>query len=304
MPEILTRFESLLKALGKSEGTINTYMIVAREFLQVVGEKKKYAEKDVIDFLIHQSKKEKQHGNMEIAGMKGTYLRLLIYSLKALYRCLGQPWTFKKEDMPKLGEFKRPYYNIDEMSKILDTIKKTGNTRDWLMFRVLSLAFSRRKSISLLRRNDYDPVQGTIMMPSVKHGRRVVITLDAETKEALGAYLTERKDKYPALFLSGKSQHSEGQIYPGTLNNLLTRYSKLAGVPDKGMHAWRRGMVTYLYEQGLREREIFEMGDWLSEDMVSTYVRLSPNFAQETRNKYHPFYKAKKVLKASSSGER
>lgn len=283
----LERFTNFLRALNKSEDTISRYSTTIREFLSVVGEKETYTKEDVMTFLGHLQSKKKKHGTGK--RMKGAYLRFSWYAVKTFYRCLAVPWEYQREETPKLDAPNRPYYTMEEMTRLIKAME--GNDRNWLIFRIISLSMARRKSITLVKREDYDPRIGTLKMPSVKRGRTPIIDLDSETKTVMDRYLASRTDDYPALLTSPKTRNEDGFMTVGWLNQLLDYYCKIASIECKGMHAWRRGMVTYLYEKGLREREIFEMGDWRTEAMVFQYVQLSPTYAREARKEHHPFFK-------------
>ena len=290
--QILDNFKAFLRAIGKKESSITEYYYVAREFIRAVGAKEKYTEKDVINFLIYKSKKKKQRG-YKGEKMRGTYLRFAVYAIKALYRSMNLKWMFKKENMPKKTPPIRRFYTIEDIYKLLDAMKE--NPRHWLAFKILGLSFSRRLSISMLRREDYDAKEGKITMPSIKGGRTPVIILDKETKKVLDAFLKSRNDVYSALIPSLRARSSEGNWNPGSLNTLLKGYCEIAKVQNKGPHAWRRGIVTYLFHvEKMRELEIWKMGDWISKHMVSEYVQLGDEVSEQMRTKVHPFYKRKK----------
>jgi integrase len=284
------RFEQFLRVLGKSEDTIARYLTVVRDFVALKGSRLEYGKQDVMDYLQHVMGRAAQRRTRVPGQASGTYLRFCFYSLKSFYRCLGIKWGFQKEDVPKLSEPYRPYYEYPEMEKIMRAAKEHGFERDYVLFRLIPLTFARRKGFQKLKRWDYDQAKGTITMPSIKKGRRVVLELDRETKEVMDHYLLARTDQYPALFPSFRPWKDSGELSVAYINKLLRFFAAKAKVPNKGLHAFRRGMVTYLYEHGLREREIFEMGDWTRPDMVFQYVQLSPSFANDIRREVHPFY--------------
>lgn len=186
--------------------------------------------------------------------------------------------------------------SYEEMDKVFGAIEKEKNIRDWLAFRVEALAFNRRKGLTELRRWDYDKDTGVLRLPSIKRGRIVTLELDKQTRKTMDVYLSKRTDAYPALFPSLRSRDDSGAMDPASWNMLLRKYCDIAGVQNKGMHAWRRGMVSYLkWVGGKSEREIFEMGDWLKQDMVFIYTQLAPDFATTERRKVHPFYRTQTI---------
>jgi len=286
----ILRYEQFLRVLGKSEDTITRYLVVARDFTALKHIRRGYTKQDVLDYLQHVMARAPDRRTRTPGQASGTYLRFCFYALKSYFRCHGWKWDFQKEDVPKGSPPHRPWYTYEEMEKILEATKEYGFERDVVLFRIEPLTFARRKGLQQLVRWDYDSAKGVITMPSVKHGRRVAIELDKETRDLMNHYLLHRTDQYPALFPSFRPWKQSGQLSTAYINRLLRFFAEKAKVPNKGMHAFRRGMVTYLYEHGLREREIFEMGDWNRPDMVFQYVQLSPTFAQDIRREVHPFY--------------
>lgn len=290
MTDYILLFENWLRARNRAEDTITRYLGILRDFLAHTKKQKGFKCDDVDAFLSHLKTKTKTRGDKDVKTVKGSYQRLNYYALKTWFRSLKIPWTLEKEDVPKLEEPKRLWYTFEEITKLFDYVKKYGTQRDWLLLRVTSIAFSRRKSQIVLRRVDYDTRSGVIKMPSIKRGRQPVIELDPETRKVMDDYLLHRSDSYTALFPSRRSRNDQGTLYPTSVNRIVKAYCKAAGVLYKGTHAFRRGMVTYFFKRGLREREIFEMGDWKSEAMVSKYVQLAPEYSQKAREAVHPFY--------------
>jgi integrase len=287
----VAKLEQRMRLKGRAETSIDRFRDVAEEFVRAVGKKKAYSTEDVDRFNEYLLAKQKTRGWTDDTRMKGSYLRFVHYALKALFRANKWEWYDEDdEELPKLNRPLRRFYHIDDINKILDAAKASRNLRDYAAFRLINLAFSRRRSWVLLKRWDYDPEHGVIKMPIIKGGRQLVLELDKETNDALLKYLSKRVDQYQAMFPSYRPRHESGQMRPEYVNTLLKKYCAMAGVECKGVHAFRRGMVTYLYDQGYREKEIYEMGDWSSEDMVREYIQLSESYSSEGRREGHPFF--------------
>jgi integrase len=286
----LQLFVQRLMIQNKSRTTIENYAIVVKEFLNFIGKKDRYTKEDVLAFLSYLQNKPKEKGNFSSENPGGTYLRFVYYVLKSLWRNMGWEWELDKSDVPKKNEPRRPFYTMEEIKKILDAAKQHASLRDYVALRVLVLSFSRRLSISRLTVHDYDPEKGTLKLPSIKGGRSIVLELDRETNDAMLEYLGRRRDLYPALFPSLRSRSEQGSLSPEYFNILLKKLCQIAGVENKGMHAFRRGLVTYMYSKGKREKEIQAMGDWRSPFMVHEYVQLSSEYANEGRKEVHPFF--------------
>ena len=292
----ILKLEQRMRMKGRADTSIERFHDTCAEFVRVVGKKGRYTIADVEKFNEYLLEKEKTRGHADVERMKGSYLRFVHYALKALFRANEWEWYDKdRDELPKLNRPARPFYRLEEIEKILAVIKKGDDARDYVAFRLINLAFSRRRSWVLLKRWDYDQDHGVVKMPVIKGGRQLMLQLDRETNEAMLRYLAKRTDTYPALFPSYRPRNVEGQMCPEYVNRLLERYCTLAGVECKGMHAFRRGMVTYLFDQGFREREIFEMGDWSSEDMVKEYVQLSDTYSNTGRRAGHPFFQGERT---------
>lgn len=287
----LELFVTHLKVVNRTEDTINRYKATVKEFIEAVGEKKTYAKQDV----------EAYQMRLIGRGAKGAYLRYCYYCLKTFFDFLEIKWPFKKSEVPKLDAPVRRWYTYEEMETIMKAAKP--HLRDWLAFRFIVISMGRRKTISVLRRTDYDPEKGTILQPSIKKGRTPLIQLDPETNEAMIKYLYDRRDPYPALFPSKRSRNRTGHLTLPALNMMLAKYCKVAGVENKGLHAFRRGMVTFYHRHGQDVKQIWGLGDWKSEQQVNAYIQLDPQFATVTRENLHPFWSRERNVERKPTEE-
>jgi integrase len=295
----IAKLEQRMRIMGKSDTSIERYRATCEEFRRAIGVKVAYTTDDVEAFQAFQLNKPKVRGHLDEPEMKGSYLRYVHYCLKALFKANKWPWYEEEEDLlPKLNRPLRKWYSFEDIEKILDAAKKGGNLRDYLGFRLIVLAFSRRRSWRLLQRWDYDPDHGTLKMPSIKGGRNINIELDKETNDLMLKWLASRTDAYPALLPSFRPRNDKGMMRPEYINTLLKKYCDLAGVECKGVHAFRRGMVTYMHEVlGYSETEIWQMGDWTTKDMVSEYIQLGADYATKGRKEGHPFFEQQRRSK-------
>lgn len=127
-----------------------------------------------------------------------------------------------------------------------------------------------------------------LVVRTAKGGDRRVRTLDDDTITALNSYLAVRKSKDPHLFVS-----EQGITFSvTTLGNRFRKIARASGF-DKhiGLHAMRRGVTTWLFQAGMRERELQELMGWKSITMPSQYVQLVPGVIEEKAQALHPFSK-------------
>ena len=264
MLKYLRNFAKELKFRGVSEQTFDRFMYVAADFIEFAGEKKEYSRKDVTAYI--NSKKA-----------SGTYKRFLFYALKAFFKANDWEWDFTKVDIPKVDSANRPYLTPDQIKELLELTK--SSPRDYAIFRLASTKGLRRSEIVNLKKADYKPPY--LYIRTAKHGEERTLVLDKKTVSAINKYLSLRVDRSPYLFVN-----NDKQFTIGTLSNLFRLYANRMGLSKGyGWHAFRRGLTTYLLQQGWPETKIQKLFGWKTRVMVSIYARLSPKEVQEEANK-------------------
>ena len=73
---------------------------------------------------------------------------------------------------------------------------------------------------------------------------------------------------------------------------MFRTYADQIGLPDGvGLHAIRRGVATWLFNAGMRERELQDVGRWKSPSMPAVYVQLVPGQVDREVQKKHPMWR-------------
>lgn len=226
-----------------------------------------------------------------ISSKKGK--RVVYWSvIKRLFKVNGYS-VMSEHDMemykPKLSEHppNRPYFEtVEQVFQFLD-----GARTDWLKLAILIAAETgaRRKQITLMMRDDFNPEERTLRIPPVKRGVERFEVLSARTAKLLKDYLESRKDDDPHLIVNSRGKPLTVMLMTIAFINLKKRL----GIYLKGLswHSFRRSYATWLYQHGLKELEIMQAGGWKSLNMVAAYTRLKPSETILKAAKIHPMKK-------------
>ncbi len=108
----------------------------------------------------------------------------------------------------------------------------------------------------------------------------------------LHAYLSTRRDNFPALFIpyAGRNvTNPRKRISTNYLQERIKRYrEKLKINVPTSAHSLRHGFATYLAEEGANPAALQVLLGHESLDTTTRYVHASDRYAEETHHKYHP----------------
>ncbi|MEM1557965.1 MAG: tyrosine-type recombinase/integrase [Thermoproteota archaeon] len=207
--------------------------------------------------------------------------------LKRCFEVWGLEWFSNIEEAyirPKPQErVSRPFLTIQEFMKLYEVADK-----DWvrLALRIVAETGARRIQVAILMREHFNPDKRTLYIPPVKRSLERVEVLSGELTRNLSEYLKNRLDDDEHLLVDENGR----PITLHKMNNEFRRLKKKTGINVKGLgfHGLRRSWATWLYERGMREREIQEAGGWKSMSMVSIYTRLSAPASVRKELELHP----------------
>ena len=215
----------------------------------------------------------------------GTYRRWIMYILKSLFENAKVEWPFAKREIPKLSKPFQPYLKVEDAEKLL-VIAKESSLLDYALIRVDAVTGARRRELANVLLEDY--TRPHIRIRTAKGGEERVRTLDAGTCNALDAYIKKRRSKSLALFVSPQGTPLTTQ----TLSIHFKALAKSAGFKKgTGWHSLRRGVTTWLFQGGMRERELQEALGWKSPVMPGRYVQLVAGDVEKRVVATHPFFK-------------
>lgn len=254
-------------SFATSDNTRKRYLQSIIKFLNFV--KKEHPSKDEIIQYINFLKSK---------GYVGNYLIYNFMTIKKYFEIFKYDWEFGVNEIPTESHPTRLILTKEMAFKLLELSKK--NKKHYAIFNFAFLCGPRRAEIINLNREDYDG--NKIYIRTLKRGNPRSIDLNDETKKAIDEYLKTRKDDKKSLFRIAS---------PHDLSLIFHEYAKKLGLKKGyGIHSIRRSLVTWLYEQGLKELEIQDYMGWKSANMVHVYAQLNQKELQSKIKKVHPIF--------------
>lgn len=282
MNKLLEKFLMDLEFRSKSKETYNRYRYLVQNFITFTKKEDGYNKDDIVSYSVH----------LKRNGCCDSYRRTIFYVLKIFYQSNKLLWDFRSKEAPPESTPVTPDLSQSDAFKILSLSKK--KPRDYAILRLAIILGLRRIEIRNLDRKDFRPPE--IYIDTAKRGNPRIHNLDAETVSILNNYLSKRTDNFEPMFIS-KNKKRFSLV---ALSNVFTKYKDFAGVKGDhiGMHSIRRGVVTWLYNSGMREAELKQHLGWKSPEMVTRYIQLHGNKATDDISKrIHPFLRNQKQIK-------
>ncbi len=200
-----------------------------------------------------------------------------------------------KIELAKQSKRSVEFLESDELNRILKQPKKLGTgliaLRDQaileLLFstgmRVSELANLKIEQVNLKR--DEFTVRG-------KGDKPRVVFLSATAKVALTSYLKKRRDPSPFMFVSHdrakKGRKNSGPITPRSIQRLVERYSKAAGITKKiTPHTLRHTFATDLLLSGADIRSVQSLLGHESITTTQVYTHITNKQMKEVHKKFH-----------------
>lgn len=270
MTDIIGRFEDMLRFRGYTPDTAYRYLRIVEQFTASYP----LTRDGVIGYI------------NSLQDTSSTYRRWVMYVLKLLFLTERAEWPFSAREMPKLSPAKRPFLTLADFRRLLDISKRSP--LDHALLRVDAVTGARRHELVKMRVADYNRAKKTLLVRTGKGGEPRVRALDDETCSVLDRYLDSRRYESDFLFISERGV----PLSTTTLSKRFRKMAQRAGFDSGvGWHAVRRGMVTWLYRAGMRERELQEAMGWKSASMPHLYVQLVEGEVEKKVRALHPLFK-------------
>ena len=106
---------------------------------------------------------------------------------------------------------------------------------------------ARAREVTQINVQDVDLVSGAITITRGKGSKPRTVFLGKASRKALRAYLRQRKDHHPALWVNDDGDRLEY----GGLRAILRRRAKQAGVDAPSLHAFRRAFAINMLRAGV-----------------------------------------------------
>lgn len=246
-------FLTAKRSEGRRDTTLRSYKTSFKDF-------KKYCDDNQIRNISEINKnliaQYKEHLlDMEIsAETRNTYLR----AVKAVANYLMETedlTMFKIKLFPSPAKEKVSTFSDEELKKLMNcrykNSKSFSEVRDYYMMLTFLLTGVRRSTIANMMIDDIDFENDLIYLRHIKRDNEFKmkqIPLNPDLKNLLQKYLKitrlkEQKVEYLFPNVEGT------QMYPDTITKCVYDICKVAGIPQRGCHEFRRTFATKCYDQ-------------------------------------------------------
>ena len=246
----LERFLERKRIAGKSERTIAQYQYHMSRVLAYINKPIKDITEGDLNMYLEFYRKYKQVGSVYLDG-----IRLCMSSFFG--------WQHKKGFIPKnpaagVDPIKREKkvkkaYSDEELEKIRRTCTRI---RDLAIVEFLYATGVRISEMTALNREDIRFHEKELIVYG-KGAKEREVYLTPISSMYLTAYLCQRKDDNPALFVAEKKPYN--RLTPAGVEQLLRSIGRKAGVEKVHPHRFRRTMATNLLSKGMPIEEVREI---------------------------------------------
>lgn len=246
---IVEKFETFLKAEGKSPRTIEEYKKIASRFLSFVGNRD-FTVEDGIRFLA------------SLSRTSDHYQMMCSYAIRSLFKCMGK--DFLGIPVTKVGWDVLDIKTISE-DKIREVCMIEENIKYKAMFALAYELGLRVSEVAMLRYGWLDTKTWTCRVSRVKHSRsRVEPIVSGWVKEILVQYLSSYhpKDDEAPLFPSQK-QDFYTHI---AVSQIFSRMLRNTGI-DVKPHVLRHSRATNLLKDGI---DVYTVAELLGHKTLSS----------------------------------
>ena len=195
----------------------------------------------------------------------------------------------EKIELPKIPERQIEVLEYDDLARLLGA-PKGGNLRDLRDKAILELFFSTGLRLSeLCNLKRYIDLERGELSVAGKGGKVRVVFLSLGAKDAIKKYLAKRADAEEALFVSvGKSGNAMGKITPRSVQRMVERRAKEAGIPKKiHAHQLRHSFATDLLINGADLRSVQVLLGHSNISTTQIYTHLTNKELREIHKAFH-----------------
>lgn len=261
LSEALDLFNADYIALrGLSESTQENYALAVLSFTRAVGDK---AVRTITpqDFLTWRRWMEKRNKPGTVRCHMSKLKNLLIFTNKKGFTSFDIDEIYLPKLPPPLPE----YLNPEDINKIISV----GGVREKA---IISLMFtSGIRAGELSRLNKTDIAGNTLYIRQGKCNTSRTVFMSPTTQTYLDAYLKTRQDASPILFYSYRKQ----RLCTGSINHLIKKLAKEAGVGTVHSHMLRHSFATTLVKNGTDISYVQRMMGHAFVNTTQIYVHLT-----------------------------
>lgn len=180
------------------------------------------------------------------------------------------------------------FLSEEEVKKVIDAVKRSGNEKHLAIFRLLYGAGIRVSECVNLKRQDINLETGYMIVRRGKGGKTREFPEGSIAPVVLSGirdYLQTRKDESEYLFLGYEGKHLEVR----SIQKMCRLYGKKAGIQRTiSPHCFRHSFITHLLDRGANLFTLKELVGHVELDPV--YVHLAEKKHFENVMKKHPFF--------------
>jgi integrase/recombinase XerC len=138
--------------------------------------------------------------------------------------------------------------SLEDVSLLLSTCQRGIfiGERDRAIILTLLDTGARARELCNINLEDLDLASGSVMIKQGKGRKPRVVFYGRKTRRAIRAYLRQRKDDHPALFVT----HSGERMAYETLRDIMRRRAKLVGIDVPTLHDFRRAFALEMLRNG------------------------------------------------------
>lgn len=273
--DLLRYFLQAKRVEGRSEKTIEHYRYVLTRLQDET--KVPFAKMTIYDVRAYLAEEEKRGIS---ASTREGYREIYAGFYGWLYReGLIQKNPLGNMTAIKLPKVVRKPYSPTDLAKLKEAARNPDSSRDLAIIHFLEATGCRVGEMCGLNRADLD-LKAQCVTVFGKGSKERRVWFDEVTAMYLTAYLAEREDEDPALFLGKR-----GRLTPSGVRRMLSRIAAQANVETVHPHRFRRTRATSLIDAGMPIQEVASVLGHDKLDTTMGYVYI------DERNLAHDFRK-------------
>lgn len=254
----------------------------------------------VVDITLEAVRNFRRHLNKTGLNLatQNYYLIALRQFLKYLAKRDIPALAAEKVELAKLPEREIDVLYPEEVDRLLTTVREAGTQstetieqlRDTAILHTLFSTGMRVSELISLDRDDLREQSSEVAIRGKGNKVRVVF-LSSEAREAVAAYLNQRQDVDPALFIRHKRGVGDGEnlrLTPRTIQRLIKKHAAAAGITkDITPHTLRHSFATDLLANGADVREVQQLLGHASITTTQIYTHLTDTRLRSVHERFH-----------------
>lgn len=273
----LERFCERKQIAGKSQGTIDRYRYVLTTCLAYINKPiTDITEADLIGYI----EMYKRMRNVSNCTLEGVRLCLSSFFTWQHERGFIQKNPSRGVDPIKVPKVIKKAYSDEELEKIRNACP---SLRDKAMVEFLYTTGVRISEMTALNREDVHVVDKTIIVYGKGAKEREVYMTDVSCMY-LSAYLYQRTDDNPALFVSKKEPH--GRLTAGAIRTILKKIGLKTQIEKVHPHRFRRTCATNLLKKGMPIEEVSQILGHEKLDTTRIYCVVDKEHVKSDHRRY------------------